>query len=229
MSRRDHLAQLREAAPVILPSLLLCDFANLEREVERLLAAGVKALHLDVMDGIFVPNISYGMPIVAAFRKLTDLPLDVHLMIEKPQDYIRQFHEAGADVMTIHAEAVDDVASILREIKSLGAGAGVAINPDTPLETIVDALPEADLALMMSVNAGFGGQKFNPVALDKIREVRRLAPDLLIEIDGGVNLDTIGRCTEAGADLLVVGSAIFGKPDYVTAVRELNSAAAAAS
>ncbi|MFI4875397.1 MAG: ribulose-phosphate 3-epimerase, partial [Blastopirellula sp. JB062] len=171
--------------------------------------------------------LTYGMPIVAAFRKLTDLPLDVHLMIEKPHDYIRQFHEAGADVMTIHAEAVDDVASILREIKSLGAGAGVAINPDTPVDAIADALPEADVALMMSVNAGFGGQKFNPVALDKIREVRRLAPDVLIEIDGGVNFDTIGRCKEAGADMFVVGSAIFGQPDYATAVRELNSAATA--
>ncbi|TWT32616.1 ribulose-phosphate 3-epimerase [Blastopirellula retiformator] len=226
---RDHLAQLREAAPVILPSLLLCDFGNLEREVERLLAAGVQALHLDVMDGIFVPNMTYGMPIVAAFRKLTDLPLDVHLMIEKPEQYIRQFQQAGADVITIHAEAVDDVASTLRDIHSLGCGAGVAINPDTPVDAIVDALPEADLALMMSVNAGFGGQAFNPIALDKIREVRRLNSDVLIEIDGGVNLDTIGRCTEAGADLLVVGSAIFGKPDYITAVRDLNSAAVAAS
>lgn len=226
---RDHLAQLRAAAPVILPSLLLCDFANLEREVERLLAAGVKALHLDVMDGIFVPNMTYGMPIVAAFRKLTDLPLDVHLMIEKPLQYVRQFHEAGADVITIHAEAVDDVASSLREIRALGCGAGIAVNPATPVEQIADALHEADLALMMSVNAGFGGQSFNPVALEKIREVRRIAPDVLIEIDGGVNLDTIGRCTEAGADLLVVGSAIFGKPDYVTAVRDLNSAAVAAS
>ncbi|MGY8771103.1 MAG: ribulose-phosphate 3-epimerase [Pirellulales bacterium] len=224
---RWNSTQLKCNGPAILPSILLCDFTNLEREVQRLEAAEATALHLDVMDGNFVPNLTYGMPIVEAFRKLTDLPLDVHLMIEKPARYIRQFYEAGADLICIHQEATEeDTRDVLEQIKALGAAAGIAINPDTPTEKIEEYFDIVDLVLIMSVNAGFGGQKFNPAALDKIKRVRELAPShVLIEVDGGVNAETINPCTEAGADLLVVGSAIFGEEDYANAMRQLNQLA----
>lgn len=217
-----HLDALRVASPGILPSLLLCDFGNLEREVDRLTAAGVPALHLDVMDGVFVPNFTYGMMIVEACRKLTKLPLDVHLMMTRPEKYLRQFRDAGADILTIHVEAVDDPRPLLEEIKGLGAGAGLAINPQTPFETVENALDLCDLLLIMSVQAGFGGQSFDPVALDRLRRARQLAGDrLLLEVDGGVNSETISRCAAAGAQLFVVGSAIFKQPDYGAAIRRL--------
>lgn len=223
MSRRSHLARLRQQSPLILPSVLSCDYSDMRGEVQKLEAAGVQALHLDVMDGNFVPNLTYGMPIVAAFRKLTELPLDVHLMIENPDRYVRQFYEAGADIITIHEEAAgEETARILQEIKELGAGAGVAINPDIPVERVMPFLEIADLILIMSVNAGFGGQKFNPVALEKLEVLRKAGPkDLLLEVDGGVNLETVQACTEAGADLLVIGSAIFNQSDYSAAIDEL--------
>lgn len=218
----SHLDSLRAASPGILPSLLHCDFGNLEREVARLTAAGVPALHLDVMDGVFVPNFTYGMTIVEAFRKLTDLPLDVHLMMTRPEKFIRQFRDAGADVLTFHIEAVDDPAPLLEEIKSLGAGAGLAINPSTPFAAVQRVLELCDLLLVMSVEAGFGGQSFNSVALDRLRRARQLAGDrLLLEVDGGVNAETISSCAAAGAQLFVVGSAIFKQPDYGAAIRRL--------
>jgi ribulose-phosphate 3-epimerase len=221
MSRRSF-ESLKSAPPAILPSLLLCDFGNLEREVERLTAAGVPALHLDVMDGVFVPNFTYGMTIVEAFRKLTDLPLDVHLMMTQPQKYVRQFRDAGADIMTFHVEAVEDPRPLLEEIRGLGGGAGLAINPSTPFETVENVLDLCDVLLVMSVEAGFGGQSFNPVALDRLRRARQLAGDrLLLEVDGGVNQETISRCAAAGAQLFVVGSAIFKQPDYGAAIRRL--------
>jgi ribulose-phosphate 3-epimerase len=224
MSSRQPLQRLRHAAPAILPSLLLCDFGNLEREVEQLKAAGVQALHLDVMDGQFVPNLTYGMPLVAAFRRLTDMPLDVHLMVARPERYLREFVEAGADVVTVHAEAVEDLPSVLREIKLLNVGAGVALNPDTPLERLEGCWDLCDLVLVMSVPAGFGGQSFHPMALEKLQAARRRAgSELLLEVDGGVNRETIRACAEAGADLFVVGSAIFRSRDYGQAVAELNS------
>lgn len=224
------LDSLKQASPAILPSLLLCDFGNLEREVERLTAAGVPALHLDVMDGLFVPNFTYGMTIVEAFRKLTDLPLDVHLMMTQPQKYLRQFRDAGADILTFHVEAVDDPRPLLEEIKSLGAGAGLAINPETPFGRVEKVLDACDLLLVMSVQAGFGGQSFNPVALDRLRRARQLAGDrLLLEVDGGVNAETISRCAAAGAQLFVVGSAIFKQPDYGAAIRRLTELAQAQS
>lgn len=225
MPRRECLAQLRTAAPAVLPSLLLCDFGNLEREVARLTEAGVKALHLDVMDGQFVPNLTYGMPIVAAFRRLTDLPLDVHLMIAEPQKYVRQFVEAGADIVTFHVEAVQDPRPVLAEIRGLGAGAGLALNPDTPLSTLDGCLESCDMVLVMSVPAGFGGQSFRPIALDKLRTLRKNMSDLLLEVDGGVQQQTIGACAEAGAQLFVVGSAIFRAASYSGAVRELTQLA----
>ena len=212
---------LRESAPAILPSLLLCDFGNLEREVAALSEAGVSTLHLDVMDGRFVPNLTYGMPIVEGLRRMTDMTLDVHLMIERPERFLGQFRDAGADVLTIHVEAAEDPAATLSEIRSLGMLSGAAINPDTPLGALEDCLGECDLALVMSVQAGFGGQAFNPIALDRARRIRELAPDVLLEMDGGINRDTVGAATAAGVELLVVGSAIFRADSYSQAVSDL--------
>ncbi len=226
MSGRNRLAELREAAPVVLPSLLMCDFGNLEREVRALEDAGVAALHLDVMDGCFVPNFTYGLPIVEAVRRLTTLPLDVHLMIVQPERYIESFVRAGADLITFHAEAVGDPQPLLDRISELGAAAGIALNPATPLEHVDACWDRCDLVLVMSVPAGFGGQSFDPVALERLRYLRKtLRHDALLEVDGGVNETTIGRCAAAGADLLVAGSAIFRQTDYGPAVRKLTDLA----
>lgn len=215
---------LHDEPAVVLPSLLQCDFGNLQREIERLEEAGIKAFHLDVMDGHFVPNISYGMPIVAAVRKVTKLPIDVHLMISSPEKYIPQFVDAGADGLTIHAEIDSDVPAVLTSIRSAGIIAGLAVNPRTPLQLVEPILSACDLLLIMSVDAGFGGQAFNPIALDKLRYAKEIAPQLLLEVDGGVNRKTIASCREAGANLFVVGSAIFGQDDYVRALGELADA-----
>ena len=217
---------LRAARPAVLPSLLFCDFGELRREVEAAEAAGAAAMHLDVMDGHFVPNFTYGLPIVEAVRRATELPVDVHLMIDEPARYIGEFRAAGADVITIHAEAVDDPRSVLDEIRELGAAAGLAVNPPTPLSAIEASLPHCDLVLVMSVNAGFGGQEFDDVALAKLRTLRdRGGLDALLEVDGGIATDTIGPCAQAGADLFVVGSAIFRSDDYAATIRALRSAA----
>ena len=222
MSRREKLLRLRASAPVVLPSLLLCDFGNLEREVAQLEAAGVQALHLDVMDGVFVPNLTYGLPLVEAFRRLTPLPLDVHLMIADPGRYVRQFYDAGADILTIHAEAVADPRPVLQEIRDLGAAAGIALNPQTPLAAIENCLDLCDLALIMSVEAGFGGQAFDTAALDKLRRLREQAgAHIVLEVDGGINRDTIQSCAQAGAEFFVVGSAIFRSERYAPVVAEL--------
>lgn len=227
MSRRSQVIRLLSgAAPAVLPSFLQCNFGNLEREIARLQEAQVAALHLDVMDGVFVPNLTYGMPIVAALRKLTDLPLDVHLMIERPERYLRQFRDAGADVLTVHWEAVDDPAQVLAEIRSLDMVAGLAINPATSVEEVEGVLPACDLLLVMSVPAGFGGQSFDLSALDKLQYLRRRGTDeLLLEVDGGVNDATIGNCVAAGAQLLVVGSAIFKHANYQEPVSRLTELA----
>lgn len=226
MSSARHLAELSAASPVVLPSLLLCDFGNLEREVRQLEEAGVKGLHLDVMDGHFVPNLTYGLPIVAALRGLTDLPLDVHLMISNPQQYVSQFVDAGSDILTIHAEAVDDPCPVLEQIRTAGAGAGLAINPPTSVESIEAALPFCDMVLVMSVMPGFGGQSFDEVALEKLTTLRKkLSDDVLLEVDGGVNEKTIAACGAAGAQLMVVGSAIFRQEDYTASVAKLTQLA----
>ena len=210
MSSLEKIRSLRNGPPAILPSLLLCDFGHLAQEVRAVEAAGARALHLDVMDGHFVPNMTYGMTIVQAVRAVTELPLDVHLMISEPERYIDEFVDAGADVVTIHAEATDDPGPLLQQIRTLGAGAGLALNPPTPLTEIAEALPLCDLVLVMSVMPGYGGQKFDPVALEKLRALRpQLGDDVLLEVDGGVNIETISQCAAAGAQLLVAGSAIF--------------------
>lgn len=229
MSRRSQLDRLRNSAPAVLPSLLLCDFGNLEREVAALVEAGVEGLHLDVMDGQFVPNLTYGMPIVAGLRKLTDMPLDVHLMIESPGRFLSEFRDAGADVLTIHVETADEpdqVSQVLEQIRERGMAAGAAINPSTPWQRLEPCLDHCDLALVMSVEAGFGGQSFDSQALERARQVRQRSPDVVLEMDGGINTDTISSAAEAGAELLVVGSAIFRKDCYSAAVAELSAAAA---
>ncbi len=229
MSRTRHLEELRAASPVVLPSLLGCDFGNLAREVHQLEAAGVKAIHLDVMDGHFVPNLSFGLTLVETIRRLTDLTLDVHLMISNPGEYLSRYVEAGADLLTIHAEVVDDARPLLEEIRSLGAGAGLALNPPTPVASIEAALPACDFVLVMSVMPGFGGQEFDEVALDKLRAIRaQVEEHVLLEVDGGVNDKTIAACVEAGAGMLVIGSAITGQDDYRAKVALLTQLAHAA-
>jgi ribulose-phosphate 3-epimerase len=229
MTRNRHLAEFRAASPIVLPSVLGCDFGNLARDVEQLEAAGVQAIHLDVMDGHFVPNLSFGLPVVEAIRKLTDLPLDVHLMISNPGEYLARYVDAGADMLSIHTEVVDDARPLLEEIRSLGAGAGLALNPPTPVASIEAALQACDFVLVMSVMPGFGGQEFDDTALDKLRTLRsQVEEHVLLEVDGGVNEETIADCVEAGADLLVVGSAITGQDNYRAKVAELNQLAHAA-
>jgi ribulose-phosphate 3-epimerase len=229
MTRQSTIAELHTSPPVVLPSLLLCDFGNLELEVRRLEAAGARALHLDVMDGVFVDNITYGMPIIEAVRRVTDLPLDVHLMIAKPMDYIDAFADAGASTMTIHAEAVDDPRPVLEKIRERDAVAGLAINPPTPLEAIASALPYCDLVLCMSVMPGFGAQTFDRVALEKLRALKEQRGDsLLLEVDGGVNERTILECVRAGAQLLVTGAAVFRSGvSYEESLKKLTALAAA--
>jgi ribulose-phosphate 3-epimerase len=230
LDREEVIARLRAASPAVNPSILNCDFSHLEREIRTVERAGVPALHLDVMDGHFVPNLTFGMPIIEAARRVSDLPLDVHLMIERPDRYVERFREAGADSMTIHIEAVADPRPLLDRIRQLGAVAGLALNPPTPLEKIEACLPHCDLVLVMSVMPGFGGQEFDDVALDKIRKLRaRSDLDVLVEVDGGVNPETVGACAEAGADLLVTGAAIFRSGDHAAAIRQLAALANASA
>ncbi|HWA97754.1 MAG TPA: ribulose-phosphate 3-epimerase, partial [Pirellulales bacterium] len=222
MAFPSQLARLRAAVPVVLPSLLMCDFGRLGEEIARLEAAGVQGLHLDVMDGHFVPNLSYGLPLVETFRRLTKLPLDVHLMIDNPGAYVDRYRSAGADSMTVHVEAADDIRPVLEQIRRSGAGVGLALNPPTPLSAIEPALGMVDLVLVMSVMPGFGGQTFDPVALEKLSALRaKLGDRVLLELDGGIKASNIGQCTAAGAQLLVVGSAIFGTPDYAASAKNL--------
>lgn len=220
---RDKLDRIRNAGPSVLPSLLLCDFGDLKSELARLEQAGTQVLHLDVMDGHFVPNLTYGMPIIQGIRNHSDLPLDVHLMISDPLKYAQAMVDAGADLLTFHVEAVDDAAAVAKAIRSMGVGVGVALNPQTDLSELDSCLDEVDMVLAMSVDAGFGGQAFNPVALEKLAALKQSRPELLLEIDGGINLDTIASARATGCDLFVVGSAIFKQDDYAAAVRELES------
>ena len=224
---REKLDAIRAAAPGVLPSLLLCDFGDLKGEVSRLSEAGTRVLHLDVMDGHFVPNMTYAMPIVEGLRRHTDMPLDVHLMISDPLAYAKPMVDAGADVLTFHVEAVQDVAEVAGAIRELGVAVGVALNPGTPLSTLDGCESQVDMVLVMSVDAGFGGQSFNPVALEKLKTLRTQHPGLLLEIDGGINVSTIRSAREAGCDLFVVGSAIFKQDNYADAVARLDAEIAA--
>ena len=228
MPAAEIIAALRASAPVIGPSLLASDFAHLAQEIRRLEDAGAQCLHLDIMDGHFVPNISFGFPVIEAVRRSTHLPLDVHLMISEPGRYLERFRKAGADLMTIHVEVVEDPRPLLRDIRRLGAVAGLTLNPPTPIEAVEPYLQDCDLVLVMSVQAGFGGQEFELQAVDRLRRLRALGRnDLLLSVDGGINDDTIGLCAEAGADMFVTGSALFAHHDYRQAMEEFRSLALA--
>ena len=223
-------SKIRNQYPAILPSLLLCDFGNLAKEISALEQAGVPGFHLDVMDGVFVPNFTYGLPIVEAVNGLSDLPIDVHLMITEPIKYVPQFHEAGADMISFHAEATDRVGDTISAIKDTGAAVGLAVNPGTEINSIAQHLCDCDMVVIMSVEAGFGGQSFQPGVLEKFKIIREIAgPDVLLEIDGGVNEKSIASCAERGAEAFVVGSGIFKKPDYIAAINSLKSLVGAAT
>lgn len=229
MSSLHILDDLHAAAPLVNPSLLSCDFAELREEIRRVEEAGARLLHLDIMDGHFVPNLSFGLPVVEAIRRSTNLPLDVHLMISEPGRYLRRFREAGADLLTVHIEVLPDPRPLLEEIRSLGAGVGISLNPPTPVETLDGCLDLCDLVLVMSVMPGFGGQSFDPVALEKLRRLRSSAGSkLLLSVDGGVNLDTIADCSEAGADLFVTGSALFSQNNYGQFIEQMTGLAKSA-
>ena len=210
---------------IVAPSILAADFARLADQVDAVKRAGSQMLHVDVMDGHFVPNISIGLPVVKSLRAATDLLLDCHLMIEQPDRYSPAFVDAGAGIVTVHQEACPHLHRSVQLIRGKGAKAGVAINPATPVSTLDHVLADVDLVLVMSVNPGFGGQEFLPLAIDKIAALSRLRQDrglgFQIEVDGGVSADNAAALVNAGADLLVAGSSIFGTPDPESAVTSM--------
>jgi len=211
----------------IAPSILSADFCRLGEEIKAVEAAGADYIHVDVMDGHFVPNITIGPLIVDAVRKITRLPLDVHLMIENPDRYIPDFAAAGADIIVVHAEASIHLHRSIQLIKSLGKKAGVSLNPATPLNYLEYVLADLDLVLLMTVNPGFGGQSFIEESLPKIKALRAMVDkrglEAELEVDGGVKVDNIARISHAGADVFVAGSAVFGSSDYVSTIKALKS------
>lgn len=211
------------------PSLLSADFTRLAEEIRAVEEGGARVLHVDVMDGRFVPNITIGLPVVRSIRKITKLPIDCHLMIVEPNRYAVEFVEAGADMVSVHVEADPHLQRTLTAIREAGANAGIAINPATPLVALEEALPFADFVLLMSVNPGFGGQKFIATSIDKLRRLRRLIDErgLLtrIEIDGGIDAGNVQKIVESGAEIVVAGSAVFGGGNPAAAAREMIDAA----
>lgn len=210
----------------ISPSLLSADFANLERDIKIVEKGGAHLLHVDVMDGHFVPNITIGPPVVAAIKKVASVPLDVHLMIENPGLYVDDFVKAGADYLTVHVEATPHLHRVVQQIKAYGIKAGVSLNPHTPLVMIEEVLQDVDMVLIMSVNPGFGGQSFIPQSLDKIRRLKRILKErglnhVEIEIDGGVKLDNIKEVSNAGVDIFVSGSGIYNTEDPGATIQEM--------
>lgn len=211
--------------PIIAPSLLAADFLNLEKECMMVNESEAQWLHLDVMDGRFVPNISFGLPVIEMVTKVNKKINDVHLMIVEPEKYVEVFKDAGADVISVHIEACPHLHRNIEKIKNLGLQAGVAVNPHTPVSLLADIIADIDLVNLMSVNPGFGGQKFIPYTLNKIRELRQMIDDrglnVKIEIDGGVTVDNASEILEAGADVLVVGSTVFRSKNPLETIRSL--------
>ena len=213
----------------IAPSILAADFANLQRDIEMVNNSDADWFHIDVMDGHFVPNISYGMPVISAIKKHATKPLDVHLMIEKPERYIEEFAKVGADIITVHYESTVHLHRTLRQIKDAGCKAGVVLNITTPLVVLEDILPECYMVLLMSINPGFGGQKFEDVTYKRIKNLRKMiidqGLDTRIEIDGGVTDQNIQKLVEAGADTFVAGSHVFNSANPTTTIKTLRDLA----
>lgn len=212
----------------IAPSILSADFANLQRDVERVEALGADLIHIDAMDGQFVPNLTLGPNVVSALRRVTTLPLDVHLMIEQPERYVEAFAKAGADIITVHVEATKHLHRVLQQIKLTGKQCGVVINPATPVSAIEPVLSQVDMVLVMTVNPGFGGQSFIPETLDKVKQLVSLRKQhqytYLIEVDGGVNAQTAVLCRQAGVDIAVAGSYIYDASNMQDAMNSLKEA-----
>ena len=207
----------------IAPSVLAADFLCLGEQLQKVEAAGADLIHLDIMDGIFVPNISIGFPVVESIRKGTSLPLDVHLMIEHPLWYAQRFCDAGAWGITFHIEAKDDADETIEAIRRGGAHPALSLRPSTPVERLIPYLSRVDMVLVMAVEPGFGGQKFMPEMLERIRWLKKMKPDLTVEADGGINVRTVRDCAEAGADICVSGSKVFRAADIRAAVLELKA------
>ena len=212
---------------LIAPSILSADFANLQRDIEMINGSEADWFHVDVMDGVFVPNISFGFPVITAAKKYAQKPFDVHLMIVDPDKYVAEFAKVGADIITVHYEACTHLHRTIQLIKAVGCKAGVALNPHTPVSLLKDVLHDIDLALVMSVNPGFGGQQFIPQTLNKVRELKQMAltanPNLYIEVDGGVGIHNIGSLIEAGANAFVAGNAIFAAPNPAQMIADLKN------
>ncbi len=218
----------RDTVVIIAPSILSADFGRLKDEIQAVEAAGADWIHVDVMDGRFVPNITIGPPVVASLKKVTKLPLDVHLMIEQPERFVRDFRSAGADWISIHTESTVHLQRTLALVREVGAHPAVALNPATPLFALDHVWDDIEMVLLMSVNPGFSGQKFIPESLNKLRSLKkkaeRNAPKLRIEVDGGVGPANIGGLHEAGADTFVAGAAVYGTKDYAGAIRKMRQA-----
>lgn len=210
---------------IVSPSMLSADFLNLGKDIEMVNKSKADWIHLDIMDGVFVPNISYGLPVVSQIKKIAEKPLDVHLMIVQPERYIEEFHKAGADILTVHLEASVHLHRTLQQIKAYGMKAGVALNPHTPINQLEDIIQDIDVVLIMSVNPGFGGQSFIAHSLEKVKKLKQLITTThsrtLIEIDGGVNLSTGQELITAGADALIAGSFVFKSKDPAATIQEL--------
>lgn len=213
--------------PLIAPSILAADFANLQSEVEMLNGSQADWIHVDIMDGIFVPNISFGIPVTQAINSHAEKPLDVHLMIEKPENYVEAFKNAGAEVISVHYEACEHLHRNIQQIKALGCKAGVALNPHTNIQLLYDVIADIDMVCLMSVNPGFGGQKFIENTYRKVQELKELIDSAnssaLIEIDGGVNQDNAPKLLESGADVLVAGSFVFNSSDPIDTIAQLKN------